>query len=816
VSPLATQLDFGPALQAVLDRLADEPVNATAWPTLIARNPVIDFAGIDAEISQFADVYHPRPGAIGSFKVIGRAKLAGDRAIHTTSQAWEFQGWLPFASKRIVQLAGAFAELDLTVLAGEIHVSLLAEDGEKLVGDRYPAQVGSHRIELPIPSNEVKGIVFSTGETRGEPSRFKINHARVLELNLEADEATTWREAVAASTTTAPQEKQRWTEIEVTAALAVYRLMAQNQAHRARMLLHAAGQSAGGATDWFPPRLAEQLEDFLGYSEGISVLPAATTELAPAFDQSPPQAWRETLALRRVFDNMAFCPVHREIMELALFLDLKAATGGWPLSMTWNREALATTPVARGILRQLFEVITNRVGTGSRGLEVTIHTRVEGTSIRVVSDLRNGDLQYREFSADVAELQRALNSELTALPHLVHNLGREQELEIRWPDQLPAAPAEILRWSHTPEDPSIALHESERGGRTWLRGGLCYKTAPLNFAKTNDLEQEAKIVRDLPELEFLPQIGAALAGPTGSAMSYAFEPGQTLAEWNETQPDEAQIIWVIQSLSDAVSRLNQRRVQHRDLRAENVFVRPDLSVHLIDFDQAEYSAAADDFGNEWDEARACAGFGGLIRQLRWESVFLRTAGSLACAWELGRQSAANSPGKHACYYRWQWGPLALTGERPWVQRWQLCRDVFARPPGTFLEFGCNLGLLSTYASQIGWTARGLDQDEVAVAAAEQIAATLGASARFGTADITDPTTFDALDETYDMVSALSVVHWLSDSQPIENFLRRQRCLLFEGHRSFAEERDYLQSLDFPKVQLLGYSERLRPVLIATQ
>ena len=138
------------------------------------------------------------------------------------------------------------------------------------------------------------------------------------------------------------------------------------------------------------------------------------------------------------------------------------------------------------------------------------------------------------------------------------------------------------------------------------------------------------------------------------------------------------------------------------------------------------------------------------------------------------------------------------------------------PRGRFLELGCNLGLLSSYASLTGWETLGIDQDELAVAAADLIASTLASGTRFETGDLTSPDLFTRLETSYDLVSALSVVHWLPDPAPVEAFLRRQPRLLFEGHRAIADEERYLQELGFDSVTLLGYSERLRPVLLAVR
>ncbi|WP_221032920.1 lipopolysaccharide kinase InaA family protein [Actomonas aquatica] len=820
--------DYGPALHAMIARI-DAELGSPAQPsrqltTAPAAPTSRSWRQLEEAAERFAAAWTSRRDGLGSFKRIGRATIEADNTVVATTKPWEFQGWLPFASRRVLRLNGALAEVELEVTQGEVGIAILADDGSQFVGKRYVATVGRHQLQLPIRSDEVKGIVFCSTDAVETPARFCIRRTALLKIDPESPAAQHLREQFLAAGNP-PPETDDPDAVPATVPLVLFHLLGQGKLHAVRALLHAARQLTGDTPAWFPARLSELLQQFDGLKDRgdqPTAVPPATTTPTPSTSPEPTErAAAELLALRHLTTGADLVPLQLELLEFGFTLDLIGSVHAKPLQFTWQRQALASTLVPRGLLASLLAVIGDRLRGDLQSLRVEASTTTTGTELWLHSDLAHGDLQYRDFTGNAAALHHHLNDPRCASPRLEHRLGEENAIGLIWPDTNEEADLPDLSWTAGDDVAATTqLYIGQNGGEIRRRGGLCYKLSPTESTKPNDLVDEAKLSRQLAELDFVVPVLSAHRWPEGSAMSYPFQAGTTLAQAAlDATPAPVDQPAIIRQVTDALVELNQRGIQHRDVRAENILLRPDGTIVVLDFDQARPHADADDFGNEWDAEAVCAGFGGMLRQLHWERDYLATAGQLGFAWELGRHSAANSPGKHACYYAWRWGPLALEGERPWSLRWQLLRPAFRREgvaPGRFLELGANLGLLSTYASLEGWEARGIERDGVAVTAAQRIAATLGASSQFSRGDLTSPALFADLDDTYDMVSALSVVHWLPDPAPVEAFLRRQPRLLFEGHRAIADEEAYLHELGFETVSLLGYSERLRPILLATR
>jgi hypothetical protein len=88
---------------------------------------------------------------------------------------------------------------------------------------------------------------------------------------------------------------------------------------------------------------------------------------------------------------------------------------------------------------------------------------------------------------------------------------------------------------------------------------------------------------------------------------------------------------------------------------------------------------------------------------------------------------------------------------------------------------------------------------------------------FHLVDLNQPASVEPwLREEYDLVIALSVLHWLENPEPARRLLARSPRVLFEGHLPAGEEMALLKELGFPHVRLVGYSERLRGMYLATK
>jgi hypothetical protein len=73
-----------------------------------------------------------------------------------------------------------------------------------------------------------------------------------------------------------------------------------------------------------------------------------------------------------------------------------------------------------------------------------------------------------------------------------------------------------------------------------------------------------------------------------------------------------------------------------------------------------------------------------------------------------------------------------------------------------------------------------------------------------------------LEREYDVVLALSVTHWIEDRDQAARILRAAPVLLYEGHSPASEEATLLRQLGFSRIRLVGYSERLRALYVASR
>jgi hypothetical protein len=69
-------------------------------------------------------------------------------------------------------------------------------------------------------------------------------------------------------------------------------------------------------------------------------------------------------------------------------------------------------------------------------------------------------------------------------------------------------------------------------------------------------------------------------------------------------------------------------------------------------------------------------------------------------------------------------------------------------------------------------------------------------------------------DQFDLVSALSVMHWVTHKERVWSYLGRFRELLYEGHEPEAEAEALLSKAGFVKVIRLGLTERNRQIFLA--
>jgi hypothetical protein len=292
-----------------------------------------------------------------------------------------------------------------------------------------------------------------------------------------------------------------------------------------------------------------------------------------------------------------------------------------------------------------------------------------------------------------------------------------------------------------------------------------------------------------------------------------------------------------------------RGICHNDLRPENILISADGFVTLIDFDQATRTPPF------WALIRSFTGIsigqgevhGSVLtvvkrhvksrlspRTIRVLKRMLRPNNGdgqrLPClpnnaspqlralleGWRLAQKSDATSPDARLAYYSLEFEGVHLPGERPWMERFE---EVLAATDYTgkrVLELGCNMALLSSFLLRDAGAAAALavDVDDKILKAAQLVASALSVTPALRQVDLDDSGDWETplSDFEPDIVFALNVLNWVQDKDRLMSFLGRFDEVIFEGHETPEVEAKRFRDVGFQRIDLLGISERGRPLL----
>lgn len=379
--------------------------------------------------------------------------------------------------------------------------------------------------------------------------------------------------------------------------------------------------------------------------------------------------------------------------------------------------------------------------------------------------------------------------------------------------------------------------------------------------RNNCLEDEYLVLKHLSSVAGIPKVRSYRR--TGQWEQLEMELLPALHGYDPTlgRPHESlQDFWDVARVTLQINRLG---CSHGDLHWCNVGRNIQGGMSVFDFDQAclEHPlrcALRDMFGlgtcekrstgSLWDRLQGVRGVGLLPRFIvklsRRLANLIAKAGSptlqqnqrskvallqrarlqadpslelLVEAWNIASLANASSPGVDIAYYSLDIGGVNFPGERPWVLRWERIRKSVDFNGKRLLELGCNMGLLSIHAKLSGAAfCLGIDIDKDILSAANLASRAFGTDTAYRQLDLADSSTWEEELKGFDVVSVLSVLHWIEKKARVWAFIAQHKEVLYEGHESEQEAELSLRQAGFTSIVPLGVTERNRQMFYASR
>lgn len=387
--------------------------------------------------------------------------------------------------------------------------------------------------------------------------------------------------------------------------------------------------------------------------------------------------------------------------------------------------------------------------------------------------------------------------------------------------------------------------------RTYIINDLIIKSRKIDEDRTshlrmNDLKQEYGILISCDRINGIPKALQYCKNISYEIMILEYLPGIQLVNLNHSF---RQIIRITIELCRILNKMSLKGICHNDVVPENVLVKENLSVCLIDFDQAVTTKpirafAGNFFGFKVEKSKVSFSlitiFKYYIKQKfpRLVITIKRLLGrgyskelmklpeikedsdsrllSLLKAWKLAQQSNASSPGVLVAYYTLDFMGYRFPGERPWEDRWNKLKNISEFSGKTIIELGCNMGLLSTHLLKEANAKRcvAIDNDEKILKSAKIISEVFGVKPEYHQIDLDSYTSWEdkLLEVQADIIFVLNVFNWIKNKQRFLLFLSKFPEVIFEGHDSPQIEKSRYEELGFTKIEEIGYSERERIIL----
>lgn len=412
--------------------------------------------------------------------------------------------------------------------------------------------------------------------------------------------------------------------------------------------------------------------------------------------------------------------------------------------------------------------------------------------------------------------------------------------------------SEVLSALGLSEAKLIAVSSFDLYRRVYRKDRKIYKVVVANketssHLRSLDLAGEFKLLSAVSGVSGVPVVLEYNEVGDYKSLTLEYIEGTSLAF---SKPKLFRFWVIIMQLSVILGRLSLCGVSHNDIRFDNVLCTGDGRVWLIDFDQATQGTVPGAFARNFigltlNKQIVHHSLITLVKnwlQLtlpRWaveptkRLIKFRTqypraqlaalpdgAGSqlreLHKAWLIAQRSNASAPGNSIAYYSLNLANFQFPGERPWLDRWAVLQQLTEYKEKRILELGCNMALLSCFLLKKKQAAAALavDADADILEAARLVASAFEVTPQLAQKNFDEPGPWEEelADFEPDIVFALNIMNWVKDKTRLLTFLSRFERVIFEGHESIEVETKRFEDVGFRYVDVVGLSERNRPIL----
>ena len=309
------------------------------------------------------------------------------------------------------------------------------------------------------------------------------------------------------------------------------------------------------------------------------------------------------------------------------------------------------------------------------------------------------------------------------------------------------------------------------------------------------------------------------------------------------------LVKIIPKLVRILINLSEKGICHNDLVPRNILVTENISISLIDFDQAIITTPVKAFAGNFlginiGKSKVNYSFSTIIKHyikqkfptlsVRIKKILGRADEneksklpeinnnakpellSMLNAWQIAQESNASAPGVNIAYYGFNFMEYHFPGERPWADRWNVLKNISDYSGKTIVELGCNMGLLSTFLLKEANAKKciAVDGDKKILSSAEIISNVFQVRPEYFQIDFDSKEDWESklLQYKPDIVFALNVLNWVNDKERFLTFLAKSPEVIFEGHDLPEIEKARFFKLGFTNIEEIGYSERKRIIL----